>query len=397
MRKLLAIILVLVMVFSVSVTALAEEGYDYVALYKSIREAHIHQAAYELDSMYDLIELFFNSFDKVGSVNQVLAAIENPDEETLAKLEALRVAYESLTKVHEYEEVCFDIWEGHDVLPLPGTEKDTWETELGFLADDPDFRPFLNDFRLADPSSAKGTLLVVDSVRGSNNENMDYIKTFNAFGYNVLTLEGRFDLLEEGGRYALLALDAQRAIRYIKAHSEELGIDPERLIAVGGSKGNIVHKVAYNYFDLSPADTAAELGLTLEGYEPDDIDAYPADIKVSIFSYGSSQLLNSELDDVAVLGSRIYSPENYEAGHKFQDVFVICGNLDTGDANRFPTVIKGLLDYNNLEEKLYRVNFEVHLINNVGHGVGAGLVFDNYGKIWNEAEAFISACLDADK
>jgi hypothetical protein len=386
--------LAVLMLFSLSSAAFAEtESYDYVALYKAIRDAHIHQAAYELDPMYDLIELFFNSFDKVGTVNQALAAIENPDEATLAKLEALREAYESLTKIHEYDEVCFDIWEGHDVLPLPGTLKNTWETELGFLADDPDFRPFLNDFRLADPSAAKGTLLVVDSVRGSNNENMDYIKTFNAFGYNVLTLEGRFDLLEEGGRYALLALDCQRAIRYIKAHSEELGIDPNRLIAVGGSKGNIVHKVAYNYFDLSPAETVVELGLTLEGYEPDAVDAYPADIQVSIFSYGSSNLLNATLDNVAVQESRIYSQENYEAGHKFQDVFVICGNLD-GDAARFPIVIKGLVDYNNLPDKLYRVNYEVHLINNVGHGIGGGLVFENYGKIWPEAEAFISACLN---
>jgi hypothetical protein len=397
MKKVLALLLSMAMLLSISAAALAEsDDYDYTALYKAIRDAHIHQAAYELDPMYDLIELFFNSFDKVGTVNQALAAIADPDDETLAKLEALREAYESLTKIREYDEVCFDIWEGYDAPPLPGTEKDTWETELGFLADDPGHRPFLNDFRLADPASAKGTLLVVDSVRGSNNENMDYIKTFNAFGYNVMTLEGRFDLLEEGGRYALLALDSQRAIRYLKAHGDELGIDPDRIFAVGGSKGNIVHKVAYEYFDMSPVETSAALGLTLEGYTPDDIDAIPADIRVSIFSYGSSQLLNSTMDDVAILESRIYSPENYAAGHVFQDVFLICGNLD-GDANRFPTVIKGLMDYNSSDDKLYRVNFETHIINNVGHGVGAGLIFDNYSKIWPEAEAFISACLDEAK
>jgi hypothetical protein len=280
------------------------------------------------------------------------------------------------------------------VLPLPGTEKDTWETELGFLADDPDFRPFISDFRLADPTSAKGTLLVVDSVRGSNNENIDYIKTFNGFGYNVFTLEGRFDLLLEGGGYALLALDAQRAIRYIKGHSEELGIDPNRLIAVGGSKGNIVHKVAYEYFDLPPAQTSTKLGLTLEGYVPDAIDAIPANIQVSIYSYGSSQILNAARDGIAIEGSRIYTAENYAKGIKFPDSFFVCGNLD-GDLDRFPIIIKGLRDFNNNPDKLYRVNFELHTFNNVGHGVGAGLVYDNYSKIWPEAEAFISASLDA--
>lgn len=400
MKKKLALFLALILCLA-TLGASAEENnaqteesdYDYVALYQAARNAQLYQAAYEEASIDALINSLIPAFELNATVDENIARFANPDEETISMLEELRTAYEGLVQIHEYDEVTYDIWEGHDELPIPGTTEDAQGIAQACLADDDGFRPILNDFRLENPESAKGTVIAIGSVRGSNTEQLHFAQIFNEFGYNVFTLEPRFNKTVETGAYSMLLLDAQRAIRYIKAFSEELQVDADKLIVIGNSKSNIAHVAVSDYFDLTPTETCEALGLTMNGYVDDEIDAIPANIAVSVVNYGSAMMLDSEKIDIQLTSSRLYSEENYAAGYKFQDVYAICGSLD-GDSENVAKVIAGFYAFNANEEALYDINWEAHILNNVPHGVGAGLVYPNYAEMWNECELFISDCLN---
>lgn len=400
MKKFTALVLA-VFVMSASLMALpafAETDYDYVSLYMDARQVQLYPAAYEYDSIGNLIAKLIPPFELNNSVEGNVAAFADPDADTLAQLEELRMAYEGLEQIYDYDEVTFDIWEGHEELPVPGTTADAMSEAQACLADSEGFRPFLNDFRLENPAEAKGTVIAIGSVRGCDIEALYFARIFNDFGYNAFTLEPRFNITEETGTYTMLALDAQRAIRYLKAHSEELQIDPDKLVVIGNSKSNVAHAVASEYFDLSPAETCEALGVTLTDYTPDEIDGVPADIAVSIFNYGSGRMLDDAREDVNVLSSRIYSAENYEAGHRYQDVYVICGNQDSDSLN-IAKIAAGMYNFNRSEDKLYDINWEVHILNDVPHGVGCGMVYPdtpaypNYADMWEECEQFLADCL----
>ncbi len=53
------------------------------------------------------------------------------------------------------------------------------------LADNKNFRPFMSDFRLDNPRSAKGTFILMPSVRGSFSELYQFAIIFNDLGYFV--------------------------------------------------------------------------------------------------------------------------------------------------------------------------------------------------------------------
>ena len=57
-------------------------------------------------------------------------------------------------------------------------------------------------------------------------------------GRGMVAINVEYRLLpKEGGKVADCVTDAKSAIRYVRAHAEELGVDPKRIAASGGSAG----------------------------------------------------------------------------------------------------------------------------------------------------------------
>ena len=113
--------------------------------------------------------------------------------------------------------------------------------------------PNLTIFR-ADPAHANGAAVVIAPGGGHRmlvfvNEGVMPAKTLNRFGITVFVLKYRL-AREEGSTYSIerdAADDARRAIRWVRAHAADYGVDPHRLGLMGFSAGGeLVSMVADN-------------------------------------------------------------------------------------------------------------------------------------------------------
>ncbi len=367
------------------------EEMSYTELYLSCREVAIYRKAYTTESMNALLK-YLNRIEYDTSVSEVIAKIESGDEKTAKFMKGMAKAYSKLEKVCEYDEIAFDIWEGHDKLPIfGGTDPNCYETADAQLADNDGYRPVLIDYRLDDPSSAIGTLITIPSVRAAVGEIDEIAQIWNAMGFNVFGLEPRFDTIDSMAMYPLLQLDAQRALRYLAYHAEELQIDPDKFVMIGGSKGNLSFAMVYDCYDMTPTEVAAEWNTTLPGYEDDAIDQEYALIQVGIVSYGKLSFTEQFTADT-IKNSRIYSAENSSNNIRFPDILVLVGNYDsfvTDEAN----VLLGMYDYNHIADKLYEIAYEIHTMQGVPHGFSSGLMYSNVTAQWMEIGTFVSNCL----
>ncbi len=362
-------------------------------LYYAAREVATNMALYDEETMNDLQDALM-TFDLTFTIDENIEKISNPDEETTEALTVLRDAYNAVIQLDEEETVVYDIYEGKD-LPVMGTEMDNDSTSLACLTDDADYRPVLNSYLLDDPSSAIGTIICIPSVRGHYSETRNYADIFNEKGYNVLALEPRFSKVEEDdGTYYLMNLDCIRAIRYVKYYAEDLGIDPDRIIVIGGSKGNYAHMMSTLYFDLTPTEYAEQMNVSINDYEDDEIDQVQANVAVQVWSYGNLYAVDDDgeltLDDMGV-----YSEENYNNGISLPAMLFLGGTYDTMVTSLMPTVMNALIEFNNNEDKLYEIQWEVHEFDGVPHGFGAGTSYDNVMAYWDEADAFFQKILNA--
>ena len=391
MRKIASLLLGAAIAMSASA-----DNYDYEALFWKAREAnqrHVElsdASAQQLHAAYIAIEL-------EDTVNQILTKIAAPTADFQAKLDALREAYEGREIIADFDALSFDLW-ADKPLPIPGgVDPNSYDSAPALLADTDGFRPFLSDFRLADPSSAKGTLIAVPSIRASYSELTAIARIFNDMGYNVFTVLPRLDMSGDinGLNWMMLQLDAQRAIRFVRHHAKQFQLDADKLFLIAGSKGNTSHPYTFEFFDMDPTEIADRLGTSLPGYTPDAIDNELSNVQAIIVSYGTMALplFNArKMEADLISNSRIYSKQNADKGLKFPATLFLAGNLDWDVAN-LPDAIKAFYEYNNRKDKLYAVPFEAHLLNGVPHGFGAGLKYPNLMAQWQQIDVFISQVL----
>lgn len=361
-----------------------------VELYYAARSVSTNMAAYDEETCDAMQDILIHSFDISATVNENVDIIENPDEATQANLDSLRTAYNSIVQIASVDDVVYDIYEGKE-LPVMGNVSDNESREIASLTDTEDFRPVLNSYMLDDPSSAIGTIIAVPSIRGSYSETRDYADIFNEKGYNVLTLEPRFNHVDEDNRtYYLMNLDCIRAVRYVKYHADDLGVDPDKLVVVAGSKGNYAHVMTTEYFDLTPSEYADLMNVPLNGYEEDSIDSINADVAVQIWNYGNLFAVNGA-DEFTLDDRGIYTQEYFDQGITLPAMIFLGGNYDTMVTPMMSDVITALVKFNANEDKLYELNWEVHEFNAVPHGSGAGTQYANVVAYWDQADAFIQS------
>lgn len=228
------------------------------------------------------------------------------------------------------------------------------------------------DIYLPDPASATGAGVLV--LPGG--------------GYQILTVPGegpipaRFFLAHNVAAFVLryrhgpryhyptTLFDAQRALRLIKAHAKEYGIDPAKVGVLGGSAGGHLAAMLATLYDNKLLPAAP--------YVPDDIDAQSARPAFALLLYPVIDLTD---DAVTHRGSRTNltqdNPALYAALspqlHVTRDtppVFLVHGTND-----RLVPVKNSLLFY---EASIKAgVAAEMHILDNGPHGFGMGANIDD--------------------
>ena len=371
---------------------------DYREYYLQARSAFSHFLAFNEPSLTFLYECVMEASLRYP-YSKLLNGGVNPEEDWLSYYENLRFAVTELVRIHPDDYKCIDLWDGKEIPKVQECE-DRPECSQSCLEDDPGFRPYLIDMRLPEPERAVGTVIISPSIRAGVSEILDVARKWQELGYNAFGVASRFNTAARKGKdffsgtfkficsFPETLLDVQRAIRYIKYHSEEWGIDTDKLITVGFSKGNCIHSASWEYFDLSPAQMKfarndGNYSLIMPGYTEDEIDQIPCDVKVNVFVYGD-RMINTEGQCPSVENTRIYTKENYEKGYRFPACYFTIGNYDQMNWDAYRCVQEN----NNNPDKLYEIPYEVHIFDKVPHGACLGKKYPNYYRTWELADTF---------
>ena len=126
----------------------------------------------------------------------------------------------------------------------------------------------------------------------SPNEGEPVAERLAELGYQsfVVNYRVRPYTMEEG------SLDLARAIRYVRSHATEYGIDPDDIASVGFSAGGILCGDEALHFDELVNGTALD-----EGYSPDELDSVSANVCAigMIYSfYGRLSVSNNNVADL---------------------------------------------------------------------------------------------------
>lgn len=160
------------------------------------------------------------------------------------------------------------LWEEDNV---PTTTEYT-ENNAGYF-DPPDFRPNMEYFPAKQGVAVKGAVLVCAGgafqFRGNANEGTPVAEQLSALGYQSFVVNYRLRpyTMQEG------ALDLARAVRYVRSHAADLGIQENAIAVVGFSAGGILAGELALNFDGTVNGTALA-----PDYVPDALDQIPADV-----------------------------------------------------------------------------------------------------------------------
>ena len=176
----------------------------------------------------------------------------------------------------------------------------------GGYSDDPDFRPYLTSFPVPEGTAVKGAVLICPGgafqFRSDQPEGIDVAEELSALGYQSFVVDYRLRpyTQQEG------ALDLARAVRFVRAHAEEYGIDPEDIAVMGFSAGGILSgEMPLNF------DGTVDGSILDPDYQPDALDAVSADAAACGMIYSFYGRLSFGTTDVALLRSGSLPPTFY--------------------------------------------------------------------------------------
>ena len=213
-----------------------------------------------------------------GAGNTVLTAVVTPQEQ--------QVLY---------------LWEEGNV---PATTEYTVNNSNYF--DDPDFRPYITSFPVPEGVEIKGAVLICPGgafqFRSDQPEGVDVAEALSALGYQSFVVDYRLRpyTQQEG------ALDLARAVRFVRAHAAEYGIDENDIAVMGFSAGGILSGEMLLNFDGQVLPTALD-----ERYQPDALDEISADAAACGMIYSFYGRLSVGTTDVELLRSGALPPTFY--------------------------------------------------------------------------------------
>ena len=173
--------------------------------------------------------------------------------------------------------------------------------------------------RQPEGAEIKGAVLICAGgafqFRSDQNEGTPVAEDLSALGYQSFVLDYRLRpyTQEEG------ALDWARAVRFVRAHAEEYGIDEKDIAVMGFSAGGILAGEMLRNFDGTVSPTVLD-----PDYMPDELDMVSADAAADGMIYSFYGRLSVGTTDVESLQKADLPPTFYCYGTRdpFYDQFL---------------------------------------------------------------------------
>lgn len=196
----------------------------------------------------------------------------------------------------------------------------------GGYSDDPDFRPYITSFPVAEGVEIKGAVLICPGgafqFRSDQPEGIDVAEALRELGYQSFVVDYRLRpyTQQEG------ALDLARAVRFVRAHAQEYGIEEKDIAVMGFSAGGILCGEMLLNFDGFVNGNALDAS-----YQPDALDEISADAAACGMIYSFYGRLSFGSTDVELLRSGNLPPTFYCYGTRdpFYDQFL--ANADAAE------------------------------------------------------------------
>lgn len=200
-------------------------------------------------------------------------------------------------------------------------------------------------------------------TKSMDNEGSEVAEVLNAAGISAFVLWYRSYPYHDPYMY----LDCQRAVRYVRYHAAEYGIDPHKIGIAGFSAGGNLCGVEALCFRDKPVSE--------EGYVPDEIDAVSGEPDALGLIYPAVSIENDKILVVVAGREAWYDPEARKA---FGERYDMRTHVREGDA---PAFLCACMDDDVVPPMLlpelagaYKekgVQCELHLFPYGGHGFGA--------------------------
>lgn len=193
-------------------------------------------------------------------------------------------------------------------------------------SDDPDFRPYITSYPVANGVDIKGAVLICPGgafrFRSDQPEGVEVAEALSALGYQSFVVDYRLRpyTQQEG------ALDLARAVRFVRGHAQEYGIDENDIAVMGFSAGGILSGEMLLNFDGEVNGTALD-----SSYMPDELDEISADAAACGMIYSFYGRLSVGTTDIELLRSGNLPPTFYCYGTRdpFYDQFL--ANADAAE------------------------------------------------------------------
>lgn len=295
--------------------------------------------AYSPEKFYAFFRLMTRAFLMTHKVNLETGNYTIPGEFTpddyQQMYEALRAAEQELVPLHDPEQDKIRLWDGSN-LPWDGFTPEQW---AAISQDGPTFYPHMVPFLQNDGAKHPAVLITGGSFRQHMVEGWPVAEFYYQLGYNAFVLNNRHGHGEKVRHTLNRALDLQRAIRILRARSDEYGVNPDKIFTNGFSMGN-----------RATIDLINDLGVTTsperidKNYLPDSMDRLSARLNAYVSIYPAT-----------------FPYDNHNNYRDFPPTFFALGNRDWSLWRMLPFMTD--LAVNN-------VPVEMHLYDGADHGFG---------------------------
>lgn len=366
MKKLLALMLALVMAFSL-VACGSEPVVDEPAMDDAVTPENEQQVDTVVERDYDdrliteipadvdvetAIKLENRNFKHVQAMKPLFeedsysaynkAVTKMKKEGTMEGVTAAVAAREALVQAYSAAERLWFIWDGVEMPLVDGeefTEEELDKSQMFGYG----YEPFAIKYLVEDQSQCKGNIIAVSGggmlVWSNGSEGYPAAQVFNDLGYNYFLLQRRVGPYSNEDIY----MDFQRFVRVVKYHAEKEyygGQDMYAVLGWSGGGGTIMGSIVNDlYGDINPTKYDSD-------YVPDEIDAISSDVDVAMIIYGARGISTTE-------------NENLPA-------FYICVGSEDGDGPKNSTNL-----YNQAIE--LGLPAELYIVEGAPHGFGVGL------------------------
>lgn len=230
----------------------------------------------------------------------------------------------------------------------------------GALGQGPEHTPAISVYP-ADPAKAGGAAMVICPGGGygglAQHEGRDYALFLASHGVSGFVL--RYRLGPAGYHHPIMLQDAARAVRWVRRHAVEYGVDPHRVGIMGSSAGGHLASTLVTHFDAG--DPAAADEVDRESSRPDLGVLCYAVITMGEFTHrGSRQNLLGPSPDAALVSE--LSNET-----KVTPQTPPCFVWHTADDSAVP--VENSLQFAAALQRAH-VPFDLHIYQHGAHGLG---------------------------